>query len=170
MLADAARETTRRYGAIDKPFGEVSRFHIGSYNFPGNGGFGNTGIFRVITCSSLKNASARPFMVRRSSPWWSSPVAAQGLQGSPHTANRRSRAASTTVTNCNCYLRNAQGHSGVRMKNSRATRRSRFNSEKVTRRAVSRRSPPPVARLASLAPLPNKHLLLMPLPLAHMRA
>ncbi len=45
VLADAARETTRRYGAIDKPFGEVSRFHIGSYNFPGNGGFGNTGIF-----------------------------------------------------------------------------------------------------------------------------
>ena len=35
--------------SLDRPFGEVSRFHLGTTNVAGNGGFGNIGIFRVIT-------------------------------------------------------------------------------------------------------------------------
>ena len=56
MLEDAAKETIQKYGTLDRPFGDVSRFHWGTYNLPGNGGYGNIGIFRVITWSPLKNA------------------------------------------------------------------------------------------------------------------
>jgi acyl-homoserine-lactone acylase len=59
-LADASRETIAKYGSIDRPFGEISRFHLGSYNFPGNGGYGNTGIFRVITWSPLADGERTP--------------------------------------------------------------------------------------------------------------
>ena len=54
MLKDAAQNTIAKYGKIDRPFGEVSRFDLGGTNVPGNGGFGNIGIFRVITWSPLK--------------------------------------------------------------------------------------------------------------------
>ena len=60
MLADAARDTIAKYGALDRPFGEVSRFHIADVNVPGNGGFGNTGIFRVITWSPLAHGERNP--------------------------------------------------------------------------------------------------------------
>jgi acyl-homoserine-lactone acylase len=60
MLEVAAKETIAKYGALDRPFGEVSRFHIGSMNVPGNGGYGNIGIFRVITWSPLKNGERTP--------------------------------------------------------------------------------------------------------------
>ena len=60
MLADAAKDTISMYGAIDRPLGDVSRFHLGSYNFPGNGGYGNTGIFRVITWSPMVNGERTP--------------------------------------------------------------------------------------------------------------
>jgi len=60
MLADAAKDTIAKYGSLDRPFGEVSRFHLGAYNEPGNGGFGNIGIFRVITWSPLKNGERIP--------------------------------------------------------------------------------------------------------------
>jgi acyl-homoserine-lactone acylase len=60
MLEDAARQTIALYGKLDRPFGEVSRFHLGTYNLPGNGGFGNTGIFRVVTWSPLKNGERIP--------------------------------------------------------------------------------------------------------------
>jgi acyl-homoserine-lactone acylase len=54
MLKDAAQNTIAKYGKIDRPFGDVSRFDLGGINVPGNGGFGNIGIFRVITWSPLK--------------------------------------------------------------------------------------------------------------------
>ncbi len=60
MLEAAAKDTIAKYGKIDRPFGEVSRFHLGTYNLPGNGGFGNTGIFRVITWSPLKDGERIP--------------------------------------------------------------------------------------------------------------
>jgi acyl-homoserine-lactone acylase len=60
MLADAARETIAKYGAIDRPFGDISRFHLGDVNVSGNGGFGNTGIFRVITWSPLSHGERTP--------------------------------------------------------------------------------------------------------------
>ena len=60
MLKVAAQETIAKYGSLDRPFGEVSRFHWGTYNLPGNGGFGNIGIFRVITWSPLKDGERIP--------------------------------------------------------------------------------------------------------------
>ena len=60
MLEASAKETIERYGKLDRPFGEVSRFHLGNYNVAGNGGFGNTGIFRVITWSPFKAGERIP--------------------------------------------------------------------------------------------------------------
>jgi len=60
MLEGAAKETIARYGSLDRSFGEVSRFHIGDVNVPGNGGFGNTGVFRVITWGALKGGERTP--------------------------------------------------------------------------------------------------------------
>jgi acyl-homoserine-lactone acylase len=54
MLGKAAQNTIAKYGSIDRPFGDVSRFHLDDTDVPGNGGFGNIGIFRVITWSPLK--------------------------------------------------------------------------------------------------------------------
>lgn len=59
MLKQAAENTIAKYGKIDRPFGEVSRFDLGGVNVPGNGGFGNIGIFRVITWSPLKSDGER---------------------------------------------------------------------------------------------------------------
>ena len=60
MLAEAARDTIARYGSLDRPFGDVSRFHWGDTDLPGNGGFGNLGIFRVITWSPLQANQRTP--------------------------------------------------------------------------------------------------------------
>jgi acyl-homoserine-lactone acylase len=60
MLEAAAQETIANYGSLDRAFGDVSRFHLGDTNVPGNGGFGNIGIFRVITWSALKNGERTP--------------------------------------------------------------------------------------------------------------
>ena len=59
MLEAAARETIARYGTLDRPFGDVSRFRLGTVDLPGNGGFGNTGVFRVITWSPLQADGTR---------------------------------------------------------------------------------------------------------------
>jgi acyl-homoserine-lactone acylase len=48
MLEAAARDTIAKYGSLDRPWGEVNRFHIGDVDLPGNGGHGNTGSFRTI--------------------------------------------------------------------------------------------------------------------------
>jgi acyl-homoserine-lactone acylase len=37
------------YGSLDVPWGQVMRLQFGGLDLPGNGGFGNLGIFRVIT-------------------------------------------------------------------------------------------------------------------------
>ncbi|WCT74416.1 penicillin acylase family protein [Sphingomonas naphthae] len=60
MLKAAVAKTKALYGAVDRPFGDVSRFHIGDVNVPGNGGFGNTGVFRTITWSPMKNGERTP--------------------------------------------------------------------------------------------------------------
>lgn len=51
QLRKAIDETRRKYGAIDRAFGDASRFRLGDVDLPGNGGFGNLGAFRVITWS-----------------------------------------------------------------------------------------------------------------------
>lgn len=60
MLKEAVAKTKQLYGAIDRPFGEVSRFHIGDVSMPANGGFGNTGVFRTITWGPMKNGERTP--------------------------------------------------------------------------------------------------------------
>jgi acyl-homoserine-lactone acylase len=52
MLHKAIVETKRKYGAIDTPFGAISRFALDKVDIPGHGGFGNLGAFRVITWSA----------------------------------------------------------------------------------------------------------------------
>jgi acyl-homoserine-lactone acylase len=51
MLRKAIAETKRKYGAMDRPFGDASRFSLAGKDIPGHGGFGNLGAFRVITWS-----------------------------------------------------------------------------------------------------------------------
>lgn len=60
MLKEAVVKTRALYGALDRPFGDVSRFHIGDVNLPANGGFGNIGIFRTISWGPLKNGERTP--------------------------------------------------------------------------------------------------------------
>ncbi|MDF0487460.1 penicillin acylase family protein [Sphingomonas sp. H39-1-10] len=60
MLKQAVAKTKQLYGAIDRPYGDVSRFHIGDVNLPANGGMGNTGIFRTITWGPMKNGERTP--------------------------------------------------------------------------------------------------------------
>ncbi len=60
MLKQAVAKTRQTYGAIDRPYGDVSRFHIGDVSVPANGGFGNTGVFRTITWGPMKNGERTP--------------------------------------------------------------------------------------------------------------
>lgn len=59
MLRRAAALTIERYGALDRPLGDVSRFTIEDVDVPGHGGYGNLGIFRVHTWSPLDGSGRR---------------------------------------------------------------------------------------------------------------
>lgn len=60
QLKQAVAITRKLYGSIDRPYGEVSRFHIGDVNVPGRGGFGNLGVFDVITWNPIENGERLP--------------------------------------------------------------------------------------------------------------
>lgn len=76
LLDEAVDETTKTYGAVDRPWGEVMRFQINGQSdgntaadrgapidgvdLPGNGGYGNLGIFRVITFGPMKDGVKTP--------------------------------------------------------------------------------------------------------------
>ncbi len=98
MLKAAATEAKASYGALDRPFGEVSRFALGKVDLPGNGGFGNTGVFHVITWGPLKDGKRTPV---HGETWmsmveFSTPIKAVGLMsygnstqpGSPHRSDQ----------------------------------------------------------------------------------
>jgi acyl-homoserine-lactone acylase len=53
QLDAAAARVLRLYGALDVPWGDVMRFQYAGLDLPGNGGFGNLGIFRVITYGNV---------------------------------------------------------------------------------------------------------------------
>ena len=81
MLKAAIAETKSKYGAIDRPFGEVSRFTIDGVDLPGNGGFGNTGLFRTITWGPLRDGKRTP---NHGETWismveFSTPIKAMGM-------------------------------------------------------------------------------------------
>lgn len=98
MLKTAAQEAKTSYGALDRPFGEVSRFALGEVDVPGSGGFGNTGVFHVMTWSPLKDGKRTPV---HGETWvsmveFSTPIKALGLMsygnstqpGSPHRSDQ----------------------------------------------------------------------------------
>jgi len=98
MLKQAVAKTIALYGAIDRPFGEVSRFRLGDVSLPGNGGFGNIGIFRTITWSPMKDGERTPV---QGETWVSmvefgTPMKAVGMMsygnssqpGSPHSSDQ----------------------------------------------------------------------------------
>jgi acyl-homoserine-lactone acylase len=106
MLKQAVAKAKALYGAIDRPFGDVSRFHLGAVNLPGNGGFGNTGVFRTITWGPMKNGERTP---QHGETWvsmveFSTPMKAVGMMsygnasqpGSPHNADQLPYLASKT--------------------------------------------------------------------------
>lgn len=107
MLRQAITTTKEKYGAMDRPFGEVSRFIIGDKNLPGHGGFGNLGVFRVMTWSGLKEDGTRaPF---HGETWvamieFSDPIKAYGLMsygnsrqpGTPHYNDQLDQLADDT--------------------------------------------------------------------------
>jgi len=107
LLAQAAVKTKALYGAIDRPFGEVSRFHLGNVNLPGNGGFGSSGIFRTITWSPMKDGERTPL---HGETWvslvsFSTPLRAKGLlsygnstqPGSKHRSDQLSYLSAKTL-------------------------------------------------------------------------
>jgi acyl-homoserine lactone acylase PvdQ len=101
MLRKAIGETRRKYGAVDRAFGEASRFRLDSLDLPGSGGFGNLGSFRVITWSAPDAAGTRT--PQHGETWvalieFATPVRAWGLmsygnsrqKGSGHHADQLS--------------------------------------------------------------------------------
>ena len=59
MLRKAIEETKKKYGAIDRVFGDVSRFKIGDVDVPGDAHVGGLGPFRVITWGALDSEGKR---------------------------------------------------------------------------------------------------------------
>jgi acyl-homoserine-lactone acylase len=60
MLKQAAIKTRDLYGALDRPFGEVSRLSLAGVDLPGNGGFGNLGVFRTMTWGPMRDGKRTP--------------------------------------------------------------------------------------------------------------
>lgn len=107
LLKAAIAEAKAKYGAIDRPFGEVSRFAIDDVDLPGNGGFGNTGLFRTITWGPLKDGRRLP---QHGETWvsmveFSTPIKAVGLMsygnasqpGSKHRADQLKHLSENTL-------------------------------------------------------------------------
>jgi acyl-homoserine-lactone acylase len=59
MLRQAIASTKTKYGALDRVFGEVSRFKLGAVDVPGDGHVGGLGPFRVLTWGPLDASGKR---------------------------------------------------------------------------------------------------------------
>jgi len=59
MLREAIVATKTKYGALDKVFGDVSRFALGNVDLPGDGQSGGLGPFRVISWGPLDRSGKR---------------------------------------------------------------------------------------------------------------
>jgi acyl-homoserine-lactone acylase len=57
QLDAAAAQTVKLYGSLDVPWGQVMRLQFAGLDLPGNGGFGNLGVFRVITYGAAHGAT-----------------------------------------------------------------------------------------------------------------
>lgn len=60
FLEQAAGKMESEFGALDVPWGEVMKYRVGNLELPANGGFGNLGIFRVITFGPMKEKKRAP--------------------------------------------------------------------------------------------------------------
>ena len=56
-LSAAAREIRKTYGALDRPWGSVMRFHLNDVDLPATGGPGRLGIFNAIEFAPLENGT-----------------------------------------------------------------------------------------------------------------
>lgn len=82
MLRQAMAETRKKYGALDRVFGDVSRFKLGEVDVPGDGHVGGLGPFRVHTWGPLDAAGKR--YPQHGETWigmieFTTPVTAYGL-------------------------------------------------------------------------------------------
>jgi acyl-homoserine-lactone acylase len=59
MLRTAMANTKTQYGAMDRAFGDVSRFKLGDVDVPGDGHVGGLGPFRVLTWGPLDASGHR---------------------------------------------------------------------------------------------------------------
>ncbi|MCX6550500.1 MAG: penicillin acylase family protein, partial [Acidobacteria bacterium] len=91
MLRQAIVTTRTKYGALDKVFGDVSRFALGGVDLPGDGQVGGLGPFRVITWGPLdKNGRRYP---QHGETWvamieFTTPVKAYGLMSYGNSRQR----------------------------------------------------------------------------------
>ena len=82
QLKSAISTTKEKYGAIDKPYGEHSRYQIGDTDIAGLGSYGNLGAFNVITWADPDGDGVRT--PRHGETWvsmveFSDPIKAYGI-------------------------------------------------------------------------------------------
>lgn len=60
FLEEAAAQMEKDFGVLDTPWGKVMKYRHRNAEFPANGGFGNLGIFRVITFGPMREGKRTP--------------------------------------------------------------------------------------------------------------
>jgi acyl-homoserine-lactone acylase len=60
FLDEAAAQMQKDFGALDTRWGDVMKYRHRNLELPANGGFGNLGIFRVITFGPMKDRKRAP--------------------------------------------------------------------------------------------------------------
>ena len=101
MLRQAITATRTKYGAVDRVFGEVSRFKLGDVDLPGDGHVGGLGPFRVITWGPLDAAGKR--YPQHGETWigmieFTTPVKAYGLMSYGNSRQRGTSHRSDQLT------------------------------------------------------------------------
>jgi len=101
MLRQAIVTTRQKYGALDRVFGEVSRFKLGDVDVPGDGHVGGLGPFRVITWGALDKDGKR--YPQHGETWvgmieFSTPLKAYGLMSYGNSRQKGTRHRSDQLT------------------------------------------------------------------------
>jgi acyl-homoserine lactone acylase PvdQ len=91
MLRQAIVTTKKKYGALDRVFGDISRFKLGEVDVPGDGHVGGLGPFRVITWGPLDAGGKR--YPQHGETWigmieFTTPVKAYGLMSYGNSRQR----------------------------------------------------------------------------------
>jgi acyl-homoserine-lactone acylase len=101
MLRQAIVITRKKYGAVDRVFGDVSRFKLDDVDVPGDGHVGGLGPFRVITWGPLDAAGKR--YPQHGETWigmieFTTPVTAYGLMSYGNSRQRGTKHRSDQLT------------------------------------------------------------------------